>query len=158
MKFKKLFDPEPFCILHPDYYKIVMESASQWAQLPYDTKSAQPSWYKKNIFTKEEGYIMTGFKMDWQANQPSTGNEMLDWGRMAPIQMLFVPEALYQQIRNIKTQGCKVLASAYGSAKIMHAEYRVVPIFCLMVSEVLTELTEKDVRNIESVDAVVGGV
>jgi hypothetical protein len=157
MKFTKLFTPEPFCILSPDYFKIVMESASQWAKIAYDSTPAKPGWYKKNIFTKEQGYIMTGFKMDWSANAAPTGNDMFDMFGRAPIQMLFVPEAMAYQIKTIKSQGCKVLAQAYGTAKIMHSEYRIIPIFCLMVTEFITELSDKELRAVESVDALVGG-
>ncbi len=157
MKFKKLFKPEHFCILSSGYFKMVMETASLWSYFAYDSTSAKPAWYKKNIFTKEQGYIMTGFKMDWSVTAASTGDVMFDMFESAPIQTLFVPEVLFHQINNIKSQGCKVLAHAYGTAKIMHPEYRVVPMFCLMVSEFIKELSDKELRDVASIDAMISG-
>ncbi|MCC7436735.1 hypothetical protein IT402_02590 [Candidatus Nomurabacteria bacterium] len=158
MAINKLFEPEHFCILSPDYYKVVMESASHWVTLAYDTNSSKPGWYKKNIFTKVKGYVMTGFKINWPDKTKTVKeNDVFDMFDTAPIQMLFVPETLYYQINSIKKKGCKVKATAYGSVKTIHNEYGKTSVFCLMISEFTKELDDKEIRNVESIDAVVGG-
>lgn len=157
MKFKKLIEPEPFCILRADYFNIVMESASHWVQFAYDTTPAKLAWYKKNIITREVGFLMTGFKMNW-CPQAASENTTIDMFEHTPTQMLFIPGILYHQISTIKSIGCKVMTTSYGTAKIMHAEYRVVPIFCLQVSEFVREISDREISTVESVDAFVGGI
>ncbi len=153
-----MFEPQQFCILSNSYSKIVMESASYWMKMPYDSESARPGWYKKNIFQRIEGVIMRGFKLDWQPKlEISSGNEMVDWFAAQPTESVFIPQSIYFLVQSISTEACVVEATHFGTAKTRHLNLGVIPEFCLVISKFVREIEESELRKIQAIDAFVGG-
>ena len=156
--FKKSSNPEQFCILSSNYFKIVMESASAWDTLPYHNRKHRPAWYRKNLLAlKTRGRIVSGFKLD--CTKKLTENKLLNFFNEVPIQTsLFIPNDLYHTITTeVKSMGCIVKATGYRDVNIWCKEdKKLVTSFCISVSSLIKELDEKELRQIEAIYAMVG--
>lgn len=155
---RKLYEPEQVCILNADYFRIVMESASQWVTLPYNVKDSMPGYLKVHPFKRIKGYVMTGFKMDWpKKDQPKTGIDMFDMLNGAPVQVVFVTNEMHAKIQAMKSRACVVELTEYGTAKAKHFEYGTIPYCAHVASTFVKELSDKEMNKIQAIDAVVGG-
>lgn len=156
---EELFEPQTICLLSPSYFKIVMETASLWGPVPYNTTDGTPCWYWHGL-RKYRGYLVTGFKMDWSPiNRDSTGVEMFDFLNAAPIEKVWIPESWYSTLQSKESSGgWAVQLTHYGGVKIHHANYGVVPEFALFANKIERSMTEKEVHCLKSVDAMAGGV
>ena len=162
---KTLFESKTICLLAEQYFKAVMETASIWAMLPYDTKQAKEAWYWRGLI-KETGYLFVGFKTQppetlLKEDNPNLDPEFISWFNAfekSPTEMVFVSKKLYEKIKSIKTNACTVLVKKYGTVKTKHPEYKTIPHFCLIAEDFIQELSDAEMRKIKSIDMMVAGI
>jgi len=169
---KKLFAKEQICVLSPVYFRAVVESTNDLVKNPnllYDTNYAKKAWCWKFWPIKKRGYVLTGFKMKWpdklplpsEMGVPATMTEtikMLNDMKMSPIETVFVSRDLYSIISQMDENACILEIDAYVTVNHKHSEYGRFSSFCLKASRIVNVLSDKEMRQIKSVDAFVTGI
>jgi len=135
-----------------------MESATQWALIPYRTEDARAGWYRKSILQKINGILVTGFKIDWQRNEKrSSGIELFDWFEQAPIQSVFLPQPIYRMIETMDAKACIIETSHCATVKVACLNRSPMPEFCFIASTFIRKVEDKELHTIQTIDAFVGG-
>lgn len=152
------------CLLNKNYYDAVIGSASIFVSVPYKNKYAEKAYYYKYLFWKVEGYILTGFKIDWPSKKDySTKNkdfeELYNFinQNSAPIQNIFVTESQFLMLKTLKNDGCKMFFTHEGifTRKI---DSNKIKTSCLYSKNDFIEiLKNEDLYKIRSIESFVAG-
>jgi hypothetical protein len=151
----KLPEPKKFCILHPDHFKVVIESASMWSKIA--TKDyGRVSGYRENLFTKIDGYIVLGFKL----NKPQ--NEIdFDFFNPVPAVTIFVTTEFYEEInaemKDNAWKGYLVEVSGRGTAYEKLCDNNLSR-FVYFVNRKISPMAQRNVDNLESVTTFVANL
>jgi hypothetical protein len=130
-----------------------MESASFWSKCPYNTEHAQPAWFYEYFVRRVDGFLLTGFKVDWPPKKLILNNNT-ETSEDSPIEMVFVLRDLYLKIRSLKSYSCLVEVEEFGSVKCKEEKYGIISKFCLGGASFIKELPQKEFIEVSSVDAM----
>jgi hypothetical protein len=170
---EKLFEKEQICVLSPVYFMAVVAAANDLVRKPnlfYSTNYAKKAWYWRFWPIKTRGYVLTGFKMKWPDKLPLPSEmgvraemaetiKMLNDMKMSPIETVFVSKDLYSIISQMDENACILEIDAYGTVNYnKHNEHGRFSSFCIRASRLINVLSDKEMRQIKSVDAFVTGM
>ena len=147
--------PQQFCVVTDEYWKVVAETASSWATLPYDSQNAKPAWYRRIpiIGRKTKGFIVSGFKLDWEPRQLRSGDPV-DFFAATPIETLFVSEQIYSEIQEIETDACIVETNGHRIVTMEHG----MEAWSQRATAMLREISSSELSRIQSVLSFVSGL
>lgn len=162
---KKLTEKATLCVLNREYYDAVIGTASIFVNFPYNKEYAKKAWHWKNLFWKVNGYILTGFKIDWPSQKDysiknKNFEQLHDWikaSNEAPIQNIFLTEDQYLLIKTLKNDGCKMFFTHEGVFK-RRINSKKIKTSCLYSKNDFIEiLNNKDLYKIKSIESFVAG-